>query len=163
MEYVNNVHDRRWVDEDTPGARGYEYIEIVADDSEYTSAFSCELVGLGPGDQSLSHVEDYNHLLFFVEGSGEITISKRTWPLSPGSYAKVKAGEEPCTTRRACARDHDVGSTRPPQASCRGVARQPQSRTLRLTRRHGCRFRSASRLRRANERGQRASRSAGRR
>ena len=38
--------------------------------------------------------EDYNHLLFFVEGSGEVTIGKRTWPLSPGSYAKVKAGEK---------------------------------------------------------------------
>jgi mannose-6-phosphate isomerase-like protein (cupin superfamily) len=37
--------------------------------------------------------EDYNHLLYFVEGSGEITIGERTWPLSPGSYAKVKAGE----------------------------------------------------------------------
>jgi hypothetical protein len=44
MEYVNSVHDRRWVDEDAPGAKGYEYIEIVAADSEYTSAFSCELV-----------------------------------------------------------------------------------------------------------------------
>lgn len=47
MEHVNNVHDRRWVDDHTPGADGYKYIEIVADDSEYTSAFSCELVRLG--------------------------------------------------------------------------------------------------------------------
>lgn len=66
----------------------------MADDPEYTSAFSCELVRLGPGDQSLTHVEDYNHLLFFVEGSGEITIGNKTWPLNPGSYAKVKAGSE---------------------------------------------------------------------
>jgi mannose-6-phosphate isomerase-like protein (cupin superfamily) len=36
-----------------------------------------------------------NELLrFFVEGSGEITIGKGTWPLSPGSYAKVQAGEK---------------------------------------------------------------------
>jgi quercetin dioxygenase-like cupin family protein len=94
MEPVDNVHDRHWVDEDAPGARGYEYIEIVADDSDYTSAFSCELVRLGPGDHSLTHAEPYNHLLFFVEGSGEITIGERTWPLSSGSYAKVKAGEK---------------------------------------------------------------------
>jgi quercetin dioxygenase-like cupin family protein len=94
MEYVNNVHDRRWVDEDPSGARGYEYIEIVADDSEYTSAYSCELVRLGPGDHSPTHVEDYNHLLFFVEGSGEITIGAKTWPLRPGSYAKVEAGKK---------------------------------------------------------------------
>jgi mannose-6-phosphate isomerase-like protein (cupin superfamily) len=76
------------------GAHGYKYIEIVADDPAYTSAYSCELIHLGPGDQSQTHVEDYNHLLFFVEGSGEITIGDRTWPLSPGSYAKVKAGDE---------------------------------------------------------------------
>jgi hypothetical protein len=24
MEHVDNVHDRRWVDEDTSGAKGYE-------------------------------------------------------------------------------------------------------------------------------------------
>jgi mannose-6-phosphate isomerase-like protein (cupin superfamily) len=33
-------------------------------------------------------------VLFFVEGTGEITIGERTWPLSPGSYAKVQAGEK---------------------------------------------------------------------
>jgi quercetin dioxygenase-like cupin family protein len=60
----------------------------------YTSAFSCELVRLGPGDHSLTHVEPYNHLLFFVEGNGEITIDKQTWPLSPGSYAAVEVGKK---------------------------------------------------------------------
>jgi DNA-binding CsgD family transcriptional regulator len=45
-------------------------------------------------DHSLTHVEKYNHLLFFVAGNGEITTGERTWPLSPESYAKVKAGEE---------------------------------------------------------------------
>ena len=94
MDTVENVHDRRWVDDDTPGAKGYAYMEIVAGEPEYTSAFSCELVRLGPGDQSLPHVEPYNHLLFFVEGDGEITIGDVTWSLSPGSYAKVKAGEQ---------------------------------------------------------------------
>jgi hypothetical protein len=59
MGYVSNFHDRRWVDDDTPGAAGYRYIEIVADGSEYTNAFSCELVRLGPGDQPLPHVEPY--------------------------------------------------------------------------------------------------------
>lgn len=94
MEHVNNVHDRRWDDENLPGARGYESIEIVANEPEYTSAFSCEYVRLGPGDHSVTHVEEYNHLLFFVEGSGEITIGEKTWSLRPGSYAKVKAGEK---------------------------------------------------------------------
>jgi quercetin dioxygenase-like cupin family protein len=93
MENVDNVHDRRWVDDDASGASGYEYMPIVFDDPEYTDAFSCELFRLGPGDDSQTHVEDYNHLLFFVEGSGEITIGESTWLLRPGSYAKVEAGE----------------------------------------------------------------------
>ena len=33
-----------------------------------------------------------DHLLFFVEGSGEITMGEQTWDLRPGSYAKVQAG-----------------------------------------------------------------------
>jgi len=59
-----------------------------------TRAFSCQLIRLGPGDESETHVEDYNHLLFFLEGNGEITIGKKTWPLSAGSYAKVMAGKK---------------------------------------------------------------------
>jgi quercetin dioxygenase-like cupin family protein len=94
MELVNNIHDRRWVDEDLPGARGYASMEIVAEEPEYTSAYSCEYVRVPPGAHSVTHVEDYNHLLFFVEGSGEVTIGEKTWPLRPGSYAKVKAGEK---------------------------------------------------------------------
>jgi quercetin dioxygenase-like cupin family protein len=76
------------------GARGYESMEIVANEPEYTSAFSCEYVRLRPGAHSVTHVEEYNHLLFFVEGSGEITIGEKTWDLRPGSYAKVKAGAQ---------------------------------------------------------------------
>ena len=114
MEYVNNVRDRRRVDDDTPGAKGDEYMPIVADGSEYTSAFSCKLVRLGPGDQSLTHVEDYNHLLYFVEGSGEVTIGEKTWPLRPGSSAKVRAGEEHSLRNLGGRRDADLDRVRPP-------------------------------------------------
>jgi glyoxylate utilization-related uncharacterized protein len=59
--------------------------------------------------------------LFFVEGNGEITIGEKTWPLWPGSYAKVEAGKEHSLRNpgdgemvlltvydpRACATDHE--------------------------------------------------------
>ena len=93
MELVSNIHDRRWVDESLAGARGYASMEIVAGEPEYTSAYSCEYVRVPPAGHSVPHVEPYNHLLFFVEGTGEITIGGTTWPLRPGSYAKVAAGE----------------------------------------------------------------------
>ena len=54
-------------------------MQIVADEPEYTGAKSCEYVRVPPGAFSATHVEpDYNHLLFFVEGSGEITIGDET-------------------------------------------------------------------------------------
>ena len=57
---MDNIHDRRRVDDETPGATGYRYMEIVSNHSGYTDAFSCELVRLGPGDHSDTHVEPYN-------------------------------------------------------------------------------------------------------
>src|SRR5208337_2264644 len=86
MELVNNVNDRPWHDETTlPGARGFEFMTIVADEPEYTSAYGGELVRLGPEDHSVAHVERWNHLLYFLAGSGEVTIGNRTWPVRPGS------------------------------------------------------------------------------
>ncbi|MEO8856245.1 MAG: cupin domain-containing protein [Burkholderiaceae bacterium] len=93
MELVNNVYDRGWHDEtQLAGARGFEFMRIVSDEPEYTSAYSCEFVRLGPEDHSVTHVERWNHLLWFVEGSGEVTIGEQIWPVRPGSYAKIKAG-----------------------------------------------------------------------
>ena len=94
VELVNNINDRGWVEETLPGARGYASMEIVAQEPEYTSAYSCEYVRVPPGGHSVPHIEPYNHLLFFVEGTGEVTIGATTWPLRPGSYAKVPAGEK---------------------------------------------------------------------
>lgn len=93
MELVGNVHDRGWRDEtQLAGARGFEVMNIVGNEPEYTAAYSCEYVRLGPTDHSVPHVERWNHLLWIVEGTGEITIEDTTWPVRPGSYAKVKAG-----------------------------------------------------------------------
>jgi mannose-6-phosphate isomerase-like protein (cupin superfamily) len=94
MEPVDNIYDHHFSDSTLAGARGFSSVEIVADEPDYTQAYSCEYIRLGPGDHSVTHVEEYNHLLFFVEGNGEITIEDRTWPLRPGSYAKVKAGHK---------------------------------------------------------------------
>lgn len=91
---VGNVHDRAWNDEtNLAGARGYEVMQIVANDPDYTTAFSLEYTRLGPDDYSVPHVEPWNHLLYFVEGSGEVTIKDKVYPVRPGSYTKIKAGE----------------------------------------------------------------------
>ncbi len=95
LERVGNVNDRSWNDEsDLAGARGYEFMRIVSNDPDYTSAFSLEVTRLGPDDHSVPHVEPWNHLLYFLSGSGEVTIKDDTFPIRPGSYAKIKAGEK---------------------------------------------------------------------
>jgi len=76
-----------------PGAKGYEFKELVCDEASYTSAYSCELVRLDPSDHSVPHIEQWNHTLIFLEGAGEITIKGRTWPVRAGTVAKVKAGD----------------------------------------------------------------------
>ncbi len=94
MDKVFSVDALPWTDlTGLAGARGYEFKPLVADDPDYTTAFSCELVRLGPSDHSVPHVETWNHALYFMSGSGELTIGNRTWTVGPGSLAKVKAGE----------------------------------------------------------------------
>jgi mannose-6-phosphate isomerase-like protein (cupin superfamily) len=75
------------------GARGFEFKALVCDEPEYTSAYSCELVRLDPGDHSVPHVEKWNHTLIFLSGTGDVTIKERTWEVMPGTVAKVRAGE----------------------------------------------------------------------
>lgn len=92
MKSVFSVDDIPWKNlKDLPGARGFEY-KIISD-GRYSSAFNSELVRLQPGDHSIPHVETWSHLLYFVTGTGEITIKDETTPISPGTVALVKAGE----------------------------------------------------------------------
>lgn len=92
MQRVFSVGDRPWRNlRDLPGARGYEY-KTISDES-YTTAFNSELVRLQPGDHSVPHVEPWNHLLYFLSGSGEVTVEGRSWAVAEGTVCLVKAGE----------------------------------------------------------------------
>lgn len=54
MDPVIDIHEATWQDlAGLAGARGYEFIPLVADDPAYTTAYSCEMVRLGPADHSL--------------------------------------------------------------------------------------------------------------
>lgn len=93
-EKVFSLEAQDWKDvKGLPGARGYEFKTLVAGDPQYTSAYSCELVRLDPSDHSVPHQEPWSHALYFLQGSGEITIGERTWPVAPQTVAKVRAGE----------------------------------------------------------------------
>jgi mannose-6-phosphate isomerase-like protein (cupin superfamily) len=93
-EPVFSLNETAWRDmRKLPGARGYEYKELVCAEPSYTTAYSCELVRLDPADHSVPHIEQWNHTLVFLEGEGTLSIKDRKWPVRPGSVAKVKAGD----------------------------------------------------------------------
>jgi len=76
MEKVFSLDAVPWLDvRGLPGARGFEFKPLTND--EYTNAYSCELIRLGPSDHSVPHVEPWNHLLYILSGTGDIVIDGR--------------------------------------------------------------------------------------
>jgi len=51
------------------------------------------MVRLEPGDHSVPHVEAWSHLLYFVTGTGDVTIDSAVTPVKTGSVCQVRAGE----------------------------------------------------------------------
>ena len=93
MANVFSVDDVGWKDlRGLPGARGFEFKALT--DDAYTKAYSCELVRLEPGDHSVPHIEPWSHLLYFLSGTGDITIDGSTSPVRTGTVCQVRPGEK---------------------------------------------------------------------
>jgi mannose-6-phosphate isomerase-like protein (cupin superfamily) len=93
MGSVFSIDDIPWVDlKGLPGSRGFEFKALTTD--AHTTAYSCEIVRLGPGDHSVPHIEPWSHLLYVLSGNGDITISGNTCPVRVGSVCQVRAGEK---------------------------------------------------------------------
>ena len=93
MNGVFSVGDLPWKNlRGLPGARGFEFKPLS--DTDYSTAFNAELVRLEPGDHSVPHVETWNHLLYFLSGTGDITIEGETAAVSTGTVSLVKAGQK---------------------------------------------------------------------
>jgi quercetin dioxygenase-like cupin family protein len=93
MEKVFSLDDMVWKDvRGLPGARGFEFKSLT--DEAYTKAYSCELVRLEPGDHSVPHVEPWNHLLYFLTGTGDVTIEGAVTAVRDGTVCQVRAGEK---------------------------------------------------------------------
>ena len=93
MERVFSVDDVPWKElSGLPAARGYQFKALT--EQSYTEAYSCELIRLKPGDHSVPHVERWNHLLYILSGTGDITIEGSTSALKHGTVCQVRAGEK---------------------------------------------------------------------
>jgi quercetin dioxygenase-like cupin family protein len=93
MDKVFSIDQLRWSDlRGLPGARGFEFKALT--DETYTVAYSCELVRLECGDHSVPHIEPWNHLLYFLSGTGDVTISGETHPVAEGTVCQIRAGQK---------------------------------------------------------------------
>ena len=63
-------------------------------DGDYSSAFNAELVRLEPGDHSVPHIEPWSHLLYFLSGTGDVTINGETQPVATGTVCQISAGQK---------------------------------------------------------------------
>ena len=93
MRRVFSVNDISWQKlRGLPGARGFEYKALS--DGDYSSAFNAELVRLEPGDHSVPHIEPWSHLLYFLSGTGDVTIDGETQPVATGTVCQISAGQK---------------------------------------------------------------------
>jgi quercetin dioxygenase-like cupin family protein len=93
VEKVFSLDAVPWLDvQGLPGARGFDFKPLTND--EYTNAYSCELIRLGPSDHSVPHVEPWSHLLYILSGTGDIVIDGHASTVGAGTVCQVKAGEK---------------------------------------------------------------------
>lgn len=91
MRVFHSLNDVPWERlGDFVGGKGYERKAIT--DPELTPAFSAEIMRISPSGGSSEHMEPYSHLLYFLEGEGEVTIEGEVYKVSPGSIAQIRAG-----------------------------------------------------------------------
>ena len=89
MRKVFSVNDVPWQNlRGLPGARGFEYKALS--DADYSAAFNAELVRLEPVDHSVPHVEPWSHLLYFLSGTGDVTIDGESGPSRRALYARSR-------------------------------------------------------------------------
>lgn len=91
MRMFHSLNDVPWERiGDFVGGRGFEKKAIS--DPGLTPAFSAEIVRLAPSGGSGEHMEPYSHLLYFVEGEGEVIVEGELHKVGPGSIAQIRAG-----------------------------------------------------------------------
>ena len=92
---VINVEELPWHDaKGLPGMAGHAFgHRELLHDSNYTTAYSVSMARFAPGATAKRHIEKWNHTLFIMHGTGIIEIDGHTWPVTPGTLIKVKAGE----------------------------------------------------------------------
>jgi quercetin dioxygenase-like cupin family protein len=87
-EPIGSADAVAWTPFQIEGSAGFEFkFGIIG--SEYTDAYSVDLVRVAPGGYSPRHVDPDNHAFYIISGRGEVAILQRTWQVGPGSVVKI--------------------------------------------------------------------------
>jgi quercetin dioxygenase-like cupin family protein len=91
VQPVTSIEQLEWKPFSVEHSKGYEFMFNLIG-SEYTDAFSVDLVRVAPGGYSPVHIDPDNHAFYFSEGAGKVTIAGKPHPVGPGSVVKIPFG-----------------------------------------------------------------------
>jgi mannose-6-phosphate isomerase-like protein (cupin superfamily) len=91
MKHVVQTDELAWKAFTAGSLKGYELKPSVIG-SEYTDAYSVDMVRVAPGGFSAAHVDAGRHAFFILEGRGRITIGDESFEVGPGAIVKVPPG-----------------------------------------------------------------------
>jgi quercetin dioxygenase-like cupin family protein len=87
-EPVTSANSVDWTPFKVENSQGFNF-KFGLIGSEYTGAYSVDLVSVDVGGYSPRHVDPDNHAFYIISGTGEIAIQDRTWQVGPGSVVKI--------------------------------------------------------------------------
>ncbi|CAN5510383.1 hypothetical protein BH09PSE5_BH09PSE5_19960 [soil metagenome] len=91
MESCVHADSSEWKPFSVEGSKGYDF-KFGLIGSEYTDAYSVDLVRVAPGGFSPVHIDPDNHAFYFVEGTGIVTIAGEVHEVRAGSVVKIPFG-----------------------------------------------------------------------
>lgn len=91
MKHVIDTTALEWRAFEAAGVEGYESRPAVIG-SEYTDAYSMDVVRVAPGGYSPAHTDEGRHAFYILEGQGRLVADGQEFAFSKGDIVKVPPG-----------------------------------------------------------------------
>jgi mannose-6-phosphate isomerase-like protein (cupin superfamily) len=91
QDLMSTPEGRQWLSSSHEGTSGFQF-QLGLIGAEYTDAYSLDLVQIDQGGGSETHIDQYNHAFYFLEGEGEVRIADERIKTAGGVVVKVPAG-----------------------------------------------------------------------
>lgn len=88
MKHVFETSELAWRSFDVPGVSGYEMKTSIIG-SEYTDAYSVDLMRVASGGYSSAHTDEGRHAFYILEGRGRLVVGDQAYEFGTGDVVKV--------------------------------------------------------------------------